>query len=217
MLFTHAHLDHISGIPFFVPIYQKDTSIRVYGRPFENLSYREILKGIMRAPYCPVDLEDRTKVEARLEFTNIDLEPFTIGSLRISTIPLSHPNGGLGYRFEEDDVSFVFLTDNELDYTHPGGATKAEYRTFSQGADLLIHDAEYTPHDYSRTWGHSIFESAVTLGLEASAKRLGLFHMNQKRTDGEVDDMVAHALGMIRQQGTPMECFAVSHEWQMEL
>ncbi len=217
VLFTHAHLDHVIGLPFFVPLYTKDTAITVYGCPFEHSSYREILQGVMCHPYCPVDLGDQSKVVAHIDYVNVDTEPFSIGSLRVTPIHLSHPDGGLGFRFEEDGASFVFLTDNELDYVHPTGLPAERYAAFARGADLLIHDAEYTEADYSRTWGHSLFDSAVRLGMQAGVKRFGLFHVNQRRTDDELDAMVGQSRGMVKQAGVAMECFAVGMGWETKL
>lgn len=214
LLFTHAHADHVSGFPFFVPLFQKGVSIDIYGCPLTHGSFHDILHGIMRDPYCPVDIDDTDKVLADVAFTDIDGSPFTIGSLSITAIPLSHPNGGLGYRFEEEGASFVFLTDNELDYQHPNGRTPDEYTAFARNADLLIHDAEYTEQDYSRTWGHSVFGSAVALGMAADVKRFGLYHINQRRTDDEVDDMLARSQAMITEAGSNMECFVVGNTWE---
>jgi len=67
MLFTHAHLDHIMGFPFFNPVFMKGTTITIHGCSFNLPSYREILKGLMEAPYFPVDLDT---VPARLTFKN---------------------------------------------------------------------------------------------------------------------------------------------------
>jgi len=215
IVFTHAHLDHIMGLPFFAPLYDPDVQITVYGPRYNgSMSIRDIIKGIMRGPYCPVDLE---QVEGTTDFVDLDGSPFEIGALSFTAIPLSHPNGGLGYRIEEAGKSFVFLTDNELDYRHPGGKSVADYRAFARDADLLIHDAEYTAKDYSRRWGHSVFESAVRLGLDCGARVFGLFHVNQKRTDDEMDEMVAQARRVVAQAGSSMGCFGLSNTWETDL
>lgn len=215
LLFTHAHLDHIMGVPFFAPIYQKGVSITVHGKVFDGSgTYRDILKGVMRGPYCPVELE---QVDANLTFLSVDERPLKIGSLTVRSIPLSHPNGGLGYRIEEGRASFVFLTDNELDYMHATGRPDQDYVDFSRGADLLIHDAEYTEKDYSRAWGHSVYTSAVKMGLAAGARRFGLFHINQRRTDDEMDAMVAQSRQIVTEAGGSMSCFGVSAGWEIVL
>jgi phosphoribosyl 1,2-cyclic phosphodiesterase len=216
MLFTHAHLDHIMGFPFFNPIYRKGTEITVHGCSFQFPSYREILKGVMCAPYFPVDLE---AVSAILRFEQCGSRPFAIGSVTVQPIFLSHPNGGLGFRFEEGNASFVFLTDNELEFNHPGGQTFDEYAAFSQQTDLLIHDAEFSLRDYpnNRSFGHSVYTDAVKLGITAGAKRLGLFHHNRERTDGQVDAIVESANKLIKKSKARMECFAVGNTFAVHL
>ncbi|HUI92114.1 MAG TPA: MBL fold metallo-hydrolase [Chitinivibrionales bacterium] len=216
LLFTHAHLDHIMGFPFFNPVYDRDIEITIHGCSFHFPSYREILKGVMSAPYFPVDLES---VSAILRFSQAGSQPFTVGGITVRPIFLSHPNGGLGYRFEENGASFVFLTDNELEFNHPGGQTFEEYAAFSQDADLLIHDAEFSLGDYprNRSYGHSVFSDAVKLGIRAGAKRLGLFHHNRHRTDAQIDAMVERSKGIVKKGGARMECFAVSNSFEMTL
>jgi phosphoribosyl 1,2-cyclic phosphodiesterase len=214
MLFTHAHFDHIMGFPFFSIIYQKSMDITVHGCPFSLPSYKNVLKGIITAPYLPVEVKD---IPATLRFAKITTRPFSIGSIHITPIYLSHPNGGLGFRFEENGRSFVFLTDNELDHVHPLGLEYEAYVDFCRDADLLIHDAEYTTRDYKKSWGHSLLPSAVKLGLEAGVKQLGLFHINQRRTDDQVDAMVKQACSIIARKKSPLHCFAVSNSFEITL
>jgi ribonuclease BN (tRNA processing enzyme) len=87
------------------------------------------------------------------------------------------------------------------------------------GADLLIHDAEYTPREYRRfkQWGHSVYTDALRLASEAGCKMLGLFHLNQERTDVEMDRIVAECKKIMPPAGDPVDCFGVSGHWQMEL
>jgi phosphoribosyl 1,2-cyclic phosphodiesterase len=216
ILFTHSHLDHIMGFPFLVPLYQSDAEITVQGCGFHFPSYREILMGVMCSPYFPVDLD---AVNAHVKFKNCDKDPFEIGTIKVTPIYLSHPNGGLGFRFEEDGASFVFLTDNELEFVHPGGKTVDQYAEFAAGADLLIHDAEFTAKDYpnNRRFGHSIFSDTVKLGLQADVKLLGLFHLNRDRTDVQVDAMVSASNAIIRKKKSSMKCFAVGNSFAITL
>jgi phosphoribosyl 1,2-cyclic phosphodiesterase len=216
MLFTHAHLDHIMGFPFFQPVYRKGTAITIHGCSFNFPSYREILQGVMCSPFFPVGLES---VAADLQFDNLGVDPFSIGSITVRPIFLSHPNGGLGFRFEEAGSSFVFLTDNELAFHHSGGRTSQEYAEFSRGADLLIHDAEFSGRDYpaNRSFGHSQFTDAVQLGLRAGVKRFGMFHLNRERTDTQVDAMVATSRRMVAKSNSSMKCFAVGNSFEISL
>jgi len=216
MIFTHAHWDHLMGFPFFKPLYLEKTDISLYGCPFTRNSVRQMIARIMRAPNFPVEFED---IRARITFHEVCDHPFSIGSITVTPIPLSHPNRGLGYRFEEAGRRFVFLTDNELSYGHPGGRSFEEYAEFSKGADLLIHDAEFTEEEYQKTraWGHSIYQDALRLALNAGVRRLGLFHHNQDRTDDALDGIIGSCRRIIEEQREAMECFALTQTTEIHL
>ncbi|WP_147821047.1 MBL fold metallo-hydrolase [Salidesulfovibrio onnuriiensis] len=211
ILFTHAHWDHIMGFPFFRPIYDSRTNITIYGCPLEQGNMQTLLSHTMSAPHFPVPYE---VIKASIKYEQLCDKVFSLGGLQVATIPLSHPNKGVGYRFTEGDRSFVFLTDNELSYRHPGGGTFEDYADFARGADFLIHDGEYMPEEYSerRTWGHSQYLEALELALAAGVQCLGLFHHNQDRPDRDVDRMVAVCREIIAQRGADLECFAVAQD-----
>ncbi len=224
MLFTHAHLDHLMGFPFFAPLFSSGMKLTLRGPRLNKGSFHEVLADFLGQPYFPVQLGDKD-IRSKLNFVDIDTEPFSVGSFRITPIELSHPkNGGRGYRIEEGGASFVFLTDNELGYVHGGGRSFEEYVDFARDADLLIHDAEYTQKDYrhilavsEQPWGHSLFTDAVRLAVEAQVKRFGLFHHNQKRTDAQVDSMAKSARSIFRKKRVSTECFAVGDSFVMTL
>ncbi|RTZ96086.1 MAG: MBL fold metallo-hydrolase [Deltaproteobacteria bacterium] len=216
ILFTHAHLDHIIGFPFFKPLHCLKRKINMYHSPFHERFVDRMFSDIMTPPYFPIPCSGS---KANLVFIEPGPAPFDIDSVHIEPIPLSHPNGGSGYKFTEDGKTFVFLTDNELGYIHPGGKSSDAYRIFCEGADLLIHDAEYTPAEYGSFggWGHSTYMDALQLAMDADVSRVGFFHTNQERTDREVDDMVGQARQWIGAQNRSTKCLAVAADMEFEL
>jgi phosphoribosyl 1,2-cyclic phosphodiesterase len=216
MIFTHAHWDHIMGFPFFQPIYSTKTRITMYGCPFAQASVKQMISKIMAPPNFPVRFED---IRADIVYHEACEESFAIKSMSIAPIPLSHPNQGVGYRFTEEGKSFVFLTDNELAFKHPGGADFQDYRAFSAGANLLVHDAEFTEEEYkkTKTWGHSAYRDALRLALEARVRKFGLFHHNQERSDEGVDEIVADCRKIVSSSNEDLECFAVHQGMEIEL
>jgi phosphoribosyl 1,2-cyclic phosphodiesterase len=216
VLFTHAHWDHLMGFPFFKPIYMKGTTIKMYGCPYAQKSVKAMIGNTMVAPYFPVDYG---LLQAEISSQSVCSEPFQIGPVTITPIALNHPNMGIGYKLVEDGKSFVFLTDNELAHKHHGGLEYKDYLTFSAGADLLVHDAEYTPEQYGMTkgWGHSLYTDALRLAMEAGAKRFGLFHHNQDRTDKEQDRIVADCRRIAEKEKIKTTCFALMPEEEITL
>ena len=216
MLFTHAHWDHLMGFPFFKPIYMKGTTIAMYGCPYAQRSVKAMIGNTMVAPYFPVDYG---LLQAEITSQSVCSEPFQIGPITITPIALNHPNMGIGYKLVEDGKSFVFLTDNELAHKHHNGLDYKDYLAFSEGADLLVHDAEYTAEQYAMTkgWGHSLYTDALRLALEAGVKQFGLFHHNQERTDKEQDRIVADCRRIAEQEKATIRCFALEPEKEIIL
>lgn len=216
LLFTHAHWDHLMGFPFFKPIYMKGTKINMYGCPYAQDSVRSIIAKSMAAPYFPIDF---SQIQAEVTSQGVCSDHFQIGSVTVEPIQLSHPNQGVGYKFIEDGKSFVFLTDNELTLQHNGGGEYKDYLRFCEGADLLIHDAEYTESQYklTRGWGHSVYTDALRLAREAGVGQFGLFHHNQERSDEDLDRMVVDCRRIVEQEGGRTQVFAAQSGMEISL
>ncbi len=215
LLFTHAHWDHIVGFPFFRPLYTPGVRVEIHGCVEALVPIREVLARTMRPPTFPVDLAD---LPAEIVFPEPCPGALGAGGVSVTSIPLSHPNGGAGYAFEEGGRRLVFLTDNELGHLHPGGRTPADYAAFAAGADLLLHDAELTAAEYEgrRGWGHSVWEEALELALAAGAGGLGLWHHNMDRTDADLAGIVASCRDRAG-KGSGPEVFAAEQLMEFDL
>lgn len=215
-LLTHGHWDHLMGFPFFKPLFLEHPEIRMHRGPFHKKFMEGMFAKVMAPPNFPVRYSD---LKAKIIYQEGSRDRFEIGSVTVIPIQISHPNTGKGYKFIEDGKSFVFLTDNELGFVHPGGLPSVDYLEFCQGADLLLHDAEYTPQEYKLLieWGHSSYMDVLELSFRAGVRRLGLFHLNQERTDQEVDEMVTACRKIIAERRITMECFAVSSNMTFEV
>jgi phosphoribosyl 1,2-cyclic phosphodiesterase len=220
VIFTHAHWDHIIGFPFFKPLYVHDTRIVIAGCTDSQDAIKNILSNVMEPPFFPVKLSE---VNCSLHFAGTCQESITIDSIKIYPINLNHPNNAIGYKFVEDGKTFVYLTDNEIGFKTPGGKELAfrhpsgkdypDYVAFSRDADLLVHDAEFTHDEYHKSrisWGHSCSRDALELAMDAGVKRLGLFHLNQDRSDGEVDMMVNDCVDILKSKNIIMDCRAMA-------
>ncbi|MFC1544461.1 MBL fold metallo-hydrolase [Gemmatimonadota bacterium] len=192
-LLSHAHWDHLLGFPYFKPLYRAETKIHLHGCTNAQASIRSFFAESMKPPYFPLNLSD---VPATITFDDVCPPQLEICGLQFKTILLNHPNHGYGVRITDEGRSFAFFPDNELSHAHPKGGTFADYVRFLEGVDVLIHDAEYLPEEYeawSKGWGHSTFTDTVRLAGEAGVDRLILWHLNQDRSDDDVDDLLKQA------------------------
>jgi len=136
--------------------------------------------------FFPITFND---LKADIRYLNrIASGPLELDDVIIDPIPLQHPQGGYGFRFREGDKTLVFITDNELGGEVEEEGKHEDYVRFCEGADLLIHDAQYTPEeiDQRKGWGHSDYRAAFELAYQSGVKKLILFHHAPPRTDPEV-------------------------------
>ncbi len=216
LILTHSHWDHLMGFPFFIPAYFSKYRINVCGIQSARNYMAQSLARQLEAPYFPVNF-DQLKAKFNFDCKGPGCEKCV--HLSVEAINLSHPNGGYGFRFSEGKRRFVFLTDNELGHQHPDGLLPKNYIEFARNADLLFHDAQYTDEDIvkTRTWGHSTYNEALDLAINANVKRLGLFHHDPDRTDAEIDDIVRELQKKAAARAPGLEVFAVYEGMQIEL
>jgi phosphoribosyl 1,2-cyclic phosphodiesterase len=186
LLLSHLHWDHIQGIPFFRPVYDARSRLRIHG-PVQARPLRELLGLGMDAPFFPVDLEG---LPAQLVIDELRSGSATqIGPYQVSASGTSHPAPSLAYRVEADGRALVYATDTEDPFTGRANPVVA----LAQGADLLIHDAQYLAADYREGWGHSTIESAIEVAVLAGVRRLALYHHDPDRSDEALDRIASDA------------------------
>jgi phosphoribosyl 1,2-cyclic phosphodiesterase/FixJ family two-component response regulator len=213
MLISHTHWDHIQGIPFFAPLFVSGNEWEIYGPQGLGQSLREALAGQMQYTYFPVTLD---QLGATIRYHDLVEGSFEIDDIKVSTYYLNHPALTLGYRLEADGVAVAYCSDHEPH--SPTLATgQGEFRgqdrlyvAFISGADLLIHDAQYTAEEYPSKvgWGHSPIEYAIKIGKHAGVKRIALTHHDPLRDDEALDRVLESVSARLRETGSPIDVFA---------
>jgi phosphoribosyl 1,2-cyclic phosphodiesterase len=211
LFISHAHWDHIHGLPFFAPALAPGNRFHVYGSDGTAAPMKSILAAQMESPYFPVSLDD---LPDTLEFHEIATDSVTVGPVCVRIFRLHHPGLTLAFRIEYKGQSLVYATDHEPHPSSTGDEPLLDpgLEEFAAGADLLISDAQYTPEEYrSRIgWGHSSVTDAVRLALAAHVRQLVLFHHDPERTDADVDLLLAVARNEVAHRGGRLSCLAAS-------
>ncbi len=212
---THAHWDHIQGIPFFGPIFQRGNHFTIWGSRSLERSVDRVVRDQMSPVVFPVTFEE---LDATIDFCEISEERREAHGYEVSAFEVRHPGGALGYRFNETSErgrALVYISDNEID----AGAkydTRRGWRddlvAFVRGAGVLVHDTMYTTEEYDhhRGWGHSTYQDALELALDAGVKQLVLFHHKPERSDDEVDRRVAECREMAARRGNGLDVVAAA-------
>ncbi|MES1155108.1 MAG: MBL fold metallo-hydrolase [Pseudorhodoplanes sp.] len=191
IFFSHCHVDHVGGLPFFAPFYVKGNAFRLWaGNLLPALRMEDVMRRLMSHPLFPIDVD---AFQARLDYRDFrageTLHPCPGVTMR--TAPLDHPDGATGYRVEFDGRSVAYLTDIE---TRPGGPDPRVVE-LARNADLAIYDCTYTEAEIGSKhgWGHSTWNDGLRLADAAGVKTFCLFHHAPEHDDAVMDRIAAEA------------------------
>jgi phosphoribosyl 1,2-cyclic phosphodiesterase len=221
MLSTHAHWDHIQGLPFFLPAYNEKNSLQLLGYKGVGGGFGAILSRQMAVPFFPVRLRDLPCELSIQELTEMD---FKIGPVRVRSRFVNHPGNCVGYRLDAGSGSIAFVPDNEpyefrkLHAEACARATPEQARKFAvteraklveflNKSDILFLDAQYTDEEYQQHigWGHGSLTTSVDLAVDANVGQLLLFHHDPNHDDDMIDKMVDRARELVRERRSKMK------------
>ena len=214
---THAHWDHIQGLPFFGPVFQRGNHFTIWGSKAMATSIDRVVRDQMSPVVFPVTFE---QLDAVIDFREMSEERCVGRGYTVEAMQMRHPGGALGYKFTDGNGNrggraLVYISDNELDaaakYEAPA-SWRDDLVRFSRGASVLVHDTMYTveEYDHHRGWGHSTYEDALELALEAEVETLILFHHKPERTDDEVDRRVEQLRAKVARRGSQLNVVAAA-------
>jgi len=211
VLFSHTHHDHTQGFPFFRPAYLGSSTLYMFGPKMFREDLSEALSRAMLPPSFPVELEELNslRIIRNIEESEVIIlrknipEPVVRNIYRQdhSANPdqveirlykgFAHPKDGIFiYKISWQGHSMVFATDTE-GYV----GDDARLVDFAHGADLLIHDAQYTQEEYTtgprpkQGYGHSTPQMAAQIARLAGVKQLALFHHDPQHDDEQIAAM----------------------------
>lgn len=195
LLLTHLHLDHIEGLGFFLPLWQPDVELHIWGPPSSVMSLRERLARYLSPPLFPLDLAEAAPPP---HFHDVPDEEWTIGSARISALPVAHPGPTVGYMLSEDSRSLAYVPDHEPGLGKDLMDVSPDWISgfgLTRDVDVLLHDSQYTEKEYPRRmgWGHSSVADAVALAAVSEVGQLVMFHHDPSHDDSYLEDMVTRA------------------------
>lgn len=216
ILLTHYHWDHIQGIPFFIPIYQKGREITFYGIRGRVNTMKQLLSDQMELDYFPIKIDE---VPAEIKFEHIQPNKLLhLDGLNIETLSVYHPSPTLTFKVSENDKNIIYMTDNELDVKGENETNMIEMLKtknnelikFCNGCDYLIHDMMYDEKviESKLGWGHSSNKAVANFAILANVKNLVFFHYNPDYTDEKIDQLLESTRNELKRYGSEINCIA---------
>lgn len=188
ILLSHLHLDHLIGLPFFSPLYNKKNSFKFIGG-FKKGDMQSALKTIFSPPFFPISFKD---MPSKKKFDMPPSKVFVTNKIKVEPFLCNHPGGCWGWRISLPSGACVaVVSDNEpSDAKHKEALIK-----WMRGANILIHDSQYTPSSYEKHkgWGHSPYTYPIDLASAAGIRKLYLFHYGHDLTDQDVEHLINDA------------------------
>lgn len=215
MLFTHTHWDHIQGFPFFIPAFLPNVELDIFGETktvpgldgeAEVWSIERALKMQQHFIFFPVGTK---YMSSNKKFHEIAAgQKIRLGEVDVECFALHHPNSTLAFRFTAEGKSFVFSTDVEHNED-----MLDRLAHFSQGADVLAYDCQYTTAEYNAGkvgWGHSTYESGIEICKRGKVQSLHMIHHDPLHADKTLFQMENDAQALFPQAHMIPEGFEFS-------
>jgi len=195
LLLTHLHLDHIEGLGFFGPVWDKDCELHIWGPASPGHSLRDRVAAYFSPPLFPIHLD---QIPARVAFHDVPEEEWELGAVRLKAQPVNHPGPTVGYRLEENGKVLTYISDHEPALGVDLATVPPDWISgyaIAERADVLFHDAQYTEEEYPGRvgWGHSSIAHTVTFALVAKVRRLLMFHHDPLHSDAQLEAMLVRA------------------------
>lgn len=198
LLLSHLHMDHVQGLGFFAPFFEPGIEVHIWGPASSDDRMRRRLGRYLSPPLFPVRLRD---LPCQLVIHGLQHAPLRLGPFDISAQLICHPGATIGYRIKAEGVSLAYLPDHEPALGAPTFPREPEWTSgyeIARGADLLIHDMQYTSREYAphAGWGHSSVEQAAAFASLSGAARLVPFHHDPAHDDEVLDALHAEAAAL---------------------
>ncbi|NIW49971.1 MAG: MBL fold metallo-hydrolase [Gammaproteobacteria bacterium] len=196
LLLTHLHMDHIQGLGFFAPLFDPAVEVHIWGPASATYKLQTRLRRYLSPPLFPVRLRD---LPAEVTLHELPGPPFEIGPFHISSMMVAHPGPTLGYRIETSESVVAYLPDHEPALGLENFPLEGEWTSgyaLAVGADILIHDCQYSDEEYPGHigWGHSAIGQVVKFAALAGVKKLVPFHHDPSSDDEDLDRLFAGAV-----------------------
>ena len=193
LLLTHLHWDHAQGLPFFGSGDQPGAQVQLLMPDQQDgRSAVDVLAGSMAPPHFPIRPEG---LQGAWTFATLEEGEHVIEGFEVTAVELPHKGGRtFGYRIVDTaGASVVYASDHGPQAMGPGddghGPLHEAILDLAQGADVLIHDAQFTAAELplAEDYGHATVDYCYRLAEAAAVGRLVLFHHSPVRVDDDVE------------------------------
>ncbi|MBL0100505.1 MAG: MBL fold metallo-hydrolase [Saprospiraceae bacterium] len=192
ILLTHLHIDHTMGLGFFLPLYNPNVKVHLWGPSSGDEPLLNRLRRYFSPPLFPVRLNE---LPSHPIIHEMDESQFNIGDVTIHSSFLCHPGPTLGFRVTCGRSSFAYMPDHEVALGSPNFPNEPEWTSgyaIAKDVDLLFHDAQYSSSEYKSKigWGHSSMADAIKFATLCKVKHLALFHHDPAHSDQKLQGLL---------------------------
>jgi phosphoribosyl 1,2-cyclic phosphodiesterase len=199
LFLTHLHMDHLEGLRFFAPLWDRDVTLEIHGPRSPVVSLRDRILRAFSPPLFPLDFRD---VPAMVGFHDLPGDPWRLNGLTLSSDLVLHPGPTVGLRLETEHAAMAYIPDHEPALAGIAGRSSEWVSAggIARDVDLLLHDSQYSEDEYDTRigWGHSSVAHAVAFGETVGAKRLVLFHHEPNHSDRDLERLEDRARELSR-------------------